>query len=248
MKTNSLDDKQIIRPLISLPDGDYIQNRDILVELEAEENRLMVAYGISSFLATASLVLPIYPLGTLAGAAASGLSIEYFTRVRRIYSVTKMLLESFEKDGIVITLRVKTNIALIDLFVKMPDKRAFALLLRNHDTGKVKWRDDKQLFYIYKVGKKPRRWDSLTKTIEQLQSTIYLKNLKSSLLGTSSAERNRPINKVVVLCGNTTIHPDNAPEFWVEFGRAKALKIYKDVVTYVVEQENLINFLLPPAK
>lgn len=246
--TDLLDAPQIIKPLISQPDGNYIQNRDILTELEAEEKRLIMAYGISSFLTTASLLLPIYPFGAIAGATVTGLSMEYFTRVRRIYLVTKMLLEAFEKDGIVITLRVQTNIALIDLFVKMPDKRSFALLLRNHDNGKAKWRADKKLFYIYKVGKKPRRWDSLTKTIEQLQSTIYLKNLKSPLLGKASAERNRPINKVVVLCGNTKIHLDNTAELWVEFGQTKALKICEDVVTYVVEQENLINFLLPPTK
>lgn len=245
---NLLDRQEIIKPLISYPDGDYIQNRNILTELEAEEKRLTLAYGIGSFLTAASLFSPTYPFTAFASHAVSGFTLEYMVRVRRIYTVTKMLLECFEDEGITITLRVKTNLAIIDLFVKMPDRRSFALLLRSNGNGAVKWREDKQKFFIYKVGKKPRKWDSMTRTIEQLKSTIYLKDLKSPLLGTSRADRNRPINKVVVLCSSTTIHPDHAPEFWSEFGRTRALQIYKDGLTCIIEQQKLTNFLLPPQK
>jgi hypothetical protein len=245
---NLLNSQEIIKPLISYPEGDYIQNRNILIELEAEEKRLMLAYGISGFLTTASLFSPTYPFTTFAGGAVTGFTMEYIMRVRRIYAVTQMLLECFEDEGITITLRVQTNLAIIDLFIKMPDRRSFALLLRNNGDGAVKWREDKQKFFIYKVGKKPCKWDSMTRTIEQLKSTIYLKDLKSPLLGTSRADRNRPINKVVVLCGSTTIHPDHAPEFWSEFGRTRTLQIYKDGLTCIVEQQKLTNFLLPPEK
>jgi hypothetical protein len=244
---NLLDCQEIIKPLISYPDGDYIQNRNILTELEAEEKRLTVAYGISAFLTAASLFTPA-PGAAFATHAVTGFTLEYMVRVKRIYNVTKMLLERFEDEGITITLRVQTNLAIIDLFVKMPDRRSFALLLRSNENGAVKWREDKQKFFIYKVGKKPRKWDSMTRTIEQLKSTIYLKDLKSPLLGTSRADRNRPINKVVVLCSSTTIHPDHAPEFWSEFGRTRALQIYKDGLTCIIERQNLTDFLLPPQK
>ena len=244
---NLLDCQEIIKPLISYPDGDYIQNRNILTELEAEEKRLTVAYGISAFLTAASLFTPA-PGAAFATHAVTGFTLEYMVRVKRIYNVTKMLLERFEDEGITITLRVQTNLAIIDLFVKMPDRRSFALLLRSNENGAVKWREDKQKFFIYKVGKKPRKWDSMTRTIEQLKSTIYLKDLKSPLLGTSRADRNRPINKVVVLCSSTTIHPDHAPEFWSEFGRTRTLQIYKDGLTCIIERQNLTDFLLPPQK
>ena len=244
---NLLDRQEIIKPLISYPDGDYIQNRDILTELEAEEKRLTVTYGISAFLTAASLFTPA-PGAAFATHAVSGFTLEYMVRVKRIYNVTKMLLECFEKDGITITLRVQTNLAIIDLFIKMPDRRSFALLLRSNGNGAVKWREDKQKFFIYKVGKKPRKWDSMTRTIGQLKSTIYLKDLKSPLLGTSRTDRNRPINKVVVLCSGTTIHPDHAPEFWTEFGRTRALQIYQDGLTCIIEQQKLTDFLLPPQK
>lgn len=247
---NLLDPIEIDQPLISNPLGDYIQNGDIITKLDTEETSLNLLLAISSSLTIAGAGFPPAALLTIAGAVGVERALEYKIIIQRLRSITAMLLDKFN-DEIEITLRVKINTSLIDLLIRMPDKRPFALLLRSNGDSAVRWREDKQQFFVYKVGKTASKWNAMTRTAENLKSTFYLKDLKSPLLGTSRTDRNRTIVKAVVLCNKTTIYRDHAPEYWVNFGRTqnrKVLKVYKDLLFYVVEQENLINFLLSPEK
>jgi hypothetical protein len=177
-------------------------------------------------------------------------SAEYEVRMSRLISTIEMLLTYFGDDGIKATLRVKTNENdIIDFFVKMPDGRQFAIVLRSNGNAFLKWREDKRSFYVYKKGRKGmNKWDSMNSAIDKLKSTIDLKKQKSPLLGLTRSEQNRPINKVIVLCDGTKIATNNLPEYWTDFGLTKALRIYKDSLTYVVEQDNLIDFLQLPVK
>lgn len=239
--------------LLSDPLGHCIQNYDILNALDVQEGYLNKMLGISgagmafacSFPPAALLVLP-----SLIGLERA---MEYKIIISRLRSVTKDLLENFGNNGIKITLRVKTDKALIDLFIKMPDKRFFALMLRSNGESSVRWREDKQKFFIHRRGKKAQKWDAMTQTAKQLKSVLHLKDLKSFLVGNTVADRRRQVIKVIVLCNKTTIYPDNLSEHWADFGRLhatdhKVLRVQDDGVFYVAEQKNLIDFLLLPEK
>ncbi len=238
----------VINPLISNPEGDFIQNEEILERLDLKINRLKKICYLAGVASVASLASPLYPLLVSGSGTITYYTAESLARVERLYLITSMLLERFGSQGITITAGVKTNNYLIDLFVKMPDKRPFALLLRNYANGAVRWREDKQDFFVYKKGKKARSWDAMTRTTEKLKSILDLKDLKSPLLGTSRTDRNRTIIKAVVLCGKTTVYPGHAAEFMTKIGQAEVLAVYKESLVYVVEQEKLIDFLLPPQK
>ncbi|MCY7337800.1 MAG: hypothetical protein LH613_16570 [Chamaesiphon sp.] len=172
---------------------------------------------------------------------------EYLIRIKRFFEVTIMLNKHFGSD-IQISLDVQADMNILDVFLKMPDKRSFALMLRSNGTSYVKWRKDKQEFYCRKPGKDGiKKWSSPTSAIKQLQQvTTVLKQNKDPLLGTTRTERNRPITKVIVFTSETKLDRNNPLDLWTDFGQAKALKIDTGVLIYAIDQDNLINFLLPP--
>lgn len=238
-------------------DDEYSQNYDALERLEIERNAANGKYILDG---VAVELPPLMNSHLRIDRGPDGDNDpEYKVRMDRLISIIKMLLDHFGDDGIKVTLRVKTQERfgegkeeekrnnIIDFFIKMPDGRSFALVLRSNGETFVKWREDKQSFYVQKKGRKGmNKWHSMDSAIENLRSTIELKHQKSPLLGTSRSDRNRPINKAIVLCGNTKIANTNSPDLWVDFGLAKALRIYKDSLTYVVEQASLIEFLSLP--
>lgn len=172
---------------------------------------------------------------------------EYLIRIKRFFEISIILIKHFGSN-IQISLDVQTDLNILDVFLKMPDKRSFALMLRSNGASYVKWRKDKEEFYCRKPGKDGiKKWSSPTSAIEQLQKvTTALKQNKDPLLGTTRTERNRPITKVIVFTSETKLDRNNPPELWTDFGQAKALKIDTSVLIYAIDQDNLINFLLPP--
>ena len=252
-KLVKLDFDETDEQLFSDPLGHCIQNYDILNELDTQEGYLNTMLGTSTGIMAFAAAFPPAALLILPGVIGLERAFEYKIIIQRLRSVTKTLLENFGDRGIQITLRVKTDKALIDLFVKMPDRRFFALMLRSNGEGSARWREEKQKFFLHKTGKKSQKWDAMTLTAKQLKSVLHLKDLKSPLVGNTVADRRRQVIKTIVLCNKTKIHPDNLSQYWADFGRIKAndhqaLKIQDDGVFYVVEEKNLIDFLLMPEK
>jgi hypothetical protein len=236
-------------PLIDVVEEDnYLQNYAALNIIKEEINRLLQVYAAATGLSFASLI--ITPLSTLGMGAlvSAGISFEYFRRITRLHDTIKMLLDSFGDDGIKITPRVKTDSATIDLFIRMPDKRMFALIIRSSENNAVRWREDTQQFYVKKKGKNEKKSDPLTRVIDELQTIFDLRKKKSPLMGITSSERSAPLIKVIVLAPGAAIASNNSPEIRTEFGEAKVLKIQTTSITYVVECNDLVKFLQLPKK
>jgi hypothetical protein len=155
----------------------------------------------------------------------------------RLLSVVKMLVEQYFDSIQKIGLEMTTDSHLIDIFLKLKDKRSIAIMLRSNGKSKIKWRDDKKSFYVAKSGKSP--------AIQALKSTIVWKDRPSPFLGNGQKERKRPIIKVIVLCHGTRLNSNNAPELWDTFGQARVLRVYDETLVFVVEQDDLIKFLSP---
>jgi hypothetical protein len=174
-------------------------------------------------------------------------SFNFKKRVDYLYSVVKMLLDNYG-ENIKLSLRVTVEGKIIDLFVRLAPKPAFALMIRSYGDASVIWRSDKQDFYVTSKRRKGTdKWNSLSKAIVQLKSVFALKKEKNPVLGVSKAERTAPIIRAIVLAEGTEIDTNrNSPDLRVEFGKAPALKIVTDTITYVVEQKHLIDFLTPP--
>ena len=174
-------------------------------------------------------------------------SFNFKQRIEYLHSVTKMLLDNYG-ESIKLSLRVTVEGKIIDLFVRVQSKRAFALMVRSYEDTFVSWHLDKKDFYVTSKRRKGTdKWNSLSKAIVQLKSVFALKKEKNPVLGVTKAERTAPIIRAIVLAEGTEIDKNrNAPELWVEFGKAPALRIVTDTLTYIVEQQYLVDFLTSP--
>lgn len=168
-------------------------------------------------------------------------------RIYYLSSVTETLLEHYG-DSIKITFRVKVEEDIIDFLIRLPDKRVFAMMVRSYNESYVRWNSRKKDFYVFVIkNKNIHKWTSPAKAISKLKSIFSLKKEKASILGETKTEKNAHINKVIILANGTEIDRiSNDPDLWVIFGKAPALKIYTDTLTFVVEQQHLLDFLALP--
>jgi hypothetical protein len=242
--------------ILSLYTGEkdvYLQNWDAVNQLDRESDLLaksiISGYGTSAILTLLSAINLgwFLVIGILTNAFFSQ---EYIWRVRRLAIVARAILERYGNDNMVVTPRVKTGNATIDLLVRMPDKRMFALAIRSSkDTSSVIWREDRQEFFIIKKGRSAKRAVALTKAIDSLQTIFDLKKVKHPLLGVTNSERTAPLTKAIVLAPGAKIVAFDDSPLWKEFGTARVLQIRTVAgVVYVVEADDLINFLQPVQK
>jgi hypothetical protein len=227
----------------------YFQNREAVERLETECELLAKGTAVGTVISSWAALLALIPVPiSLVGLGGMTLTAEYLTRVHRLYLVAKMLLDHFGDDGIKITPRVRTNSAIIDLLITMPDRRKFAFMVRGRENMSIRWREDRQEFFVTKKGQKVKKYNHLTKTIDELNSLADLRKEKHPLMGITSGERNTPTIKAIVLAEGAEIAANNSPELWTDFGQTRALKIRTSSVAYVVQSNNLIEFMLLPEK
>jgi hypothetical protein len=241
----------------------YLQNYEVLEKLksEAEDWKKILSFSGGIF----ALSLPAYLLSFAALAAPLSLigagtlvALEIWIRTSRLIPVIEMLLEEFGERGILITPRIKTSEGIIDIFVRTPDRRHFAFMLRSKGKSMVKWREDRQGFFISGLTRKGKKftgkWEELTKLNKKLEKmTVALKEEHPSLMGATKTDRKKLIMKAMVLTGETKVDPKNDPALFVDFGlvddnQTKPLRVKLDSVSYLLDSENIVNFLLLPKK
>lgn len=239
-------DDSLLQTGKSKTENGYLQNEAALEFFKKKQadwnNILMVNAAVSS------LGLMGVPLLGIFGCFGTLASIELSLPIDRTVSVMKMLLEEFKEEGITITPHVKIDNGIVDLLVKTSDRRCFAILLRSNGESRVRWREDKQLFYAVRKGHKSK-WSGLELLGEKLnRAMLLLKEKESPLLGASKNERGKGFTKVIVLTSKTRLDPNNAPELFVTFGRTRALRMVKKSTYYLVDRANLADFLRKPVE
>lgn len=229
----------------------YLQNYEALAELKNKQSIYdRAAMLLSGALAVGSTTGNFVVAGI--GAAALATTGRLSQPSYRLISIIELLLEHYGKEGITITPDVKTELGTINLLVRMPDKRTFALTLKSKSHALIRWNAEANNFFVRtrRPGGMSSRADKqfieFARSINR--SAVSLKTEKSALLGTSNTEKKQPIVKALVLTNQTRIDPNNDPSLFVDFGRARVLHIKSDCSIYVVNQEDLINFLQLPEK
>jgi hypothetical protein len=224
---------------------EYLQNENALKDLKEKQTKLNDILMISGGLAAAGML--VSSPAALVASASTYFALEASITVDRLVSVIEMLLTAFSGEGITITPCVKTDEGLIDLLVRMPDRRTFAFMLRSKGDSLVKWRGDRQEFYVStrkKGGKKNNKWADLLKLSQRLNAaTLLLKKQKNMLVGSSNTERNKITVKAIVLTSKTRVDPNNDESVFVNFGDCKVLRVKTESVLHIVNQSDLINFL-----
>jgi hypothetical protein len=232
----------------------YLQNYAALEQLEKERNMLTNIAAVGGAIVALPALVSVPVLGSLVAIPGFGVTLlsgEYLARVSRLCITMTMLLDYFGAEGITITPRVKTDFGAIDLFIRMPDKRKFAIMLRSNGESFIRWREERQGFFAYRKGKSSfKEWYPGRHILDNFSlQTNWLIKSQSPLLGVSSTERKKPLVRALVLTGKTKLdRPHLEPSAKQEFGQTRVVKINGKSTMYFLESEDLIKFLLPKSE
>ena len=235
-------------PIQSLDIDRYPRNRSILVELEHQRIELSKIIKRNSALSLIYLSLLASRLLDLNIIKVKTLILERLNRASRTQIVVKNILENFGDDGAKIDIEIETAYGTIDVFVKLKDRRLFAFVLRSNGANYIEFDNNIKSFWIYRKNKgKVAVWHSTKQMLDSFADmTTWLRETRHAVLGTSSAQIRKPVVKAIVLTGDTRLHllHQDSDEL-VEFGQARVLKIDIGFITYLLELEDLIAFVLP---
>ena len=240
---NSFDNLLLQSSTIQFENG-YLQNDLALQYLKKKQsnwnNILMGMAGATS------LGLAGMPLIALFGGLGTALSIELSIPIDQVIKIMEMLLNEYGEGGITITPRIQTKEGLIDLIIKTADGRYFAFMLRSNGESKVRWREDRQEFFVVRKRGRPK-WSGLNLLGDRLNDMVLsLKEDENHLVGDSKKQRKKGLIKAIVLVGKTTIDPNNEPQHLVTFGHATALKVCGANTYFLINQKDLVKFLKKP--
>jgi hypothetical protein len=227
----------------------YPINRATLNDLQTLQNNV-IAMADSKAIFSYGLLTLLSPdiLANSELSTAKKRITEGITRVTRLTNVIELLLTSFGDNGLKLTIEIKTEFGIIDLFVKMADGRNFALMLRSNGGNYIMWEENRKQFYIRHTGIRGLKyWGTTTQILETFdKQTAWLQKIKSPIIGSTAAQRKKPITRAIVLTGETELdklHHD--PQARVNFGQTKVVKIDTGYTTYLLQSADLIKFLLP---
>ncbi|WP_373543512.1 hypothetical protein [Chamaesiphon sp.] len=242
------------RNLLSASDRErdrYPINRSALNDLQVMQDEIIAVADSKAIFGYALIILLKPSIANSELAAAQKRLGEAITRINRLTDIIGLLLTNFGDSGLKLTIEVKTELGVIDLFVKMADLRNFALMLRSNGNNYIMWQKDRKQFYIRHTGIRGlKHWGTTTQILETFNlQTNWLQKVKSPIIGSTASQRKKPIIRAIVLTGETELdklHHD--PEAKVDFGRTKVVKIDAGYTTYLLQSIDLVKFLMPPVE
>jgi hypothetical protein len=223
----------------------YLQNYEALEFLkkkQTEWNNILATSGDAA-------VSFGMPLPTRVETTGAHIGNEPSIPIDRLVSVMEMLLEEFKEEGIIITPQVKTEKGTIDLIVRTADGRYFVLILRSNGYSQVRWREERQEFFVRRK-RQMSKWSGIEPLGHKLNDAMMcLKEQKNQLVAATNNERKKGFTKVIVLTGKTSLDlTRNDPALLVDFGLTKALRVKTESTFYLVNKTNLADFLRQPKK
>jgi hypothetical protein len=225
----------------------YLQNYEALEclrKIQAELNNILITTS-----GIAGVGFGGMPWLTLFGAIGAYIATELSIPVERLVSMMEILLEKFGNEGITITPHIKTDKGLIDLLIRTVDGRYFVLMLRSNGDSQVRWREDRQEFFISRK-RTTSKWSGIEPLGHKLNDAMmWLKEQKSQLVAATNNERKKGFTKVIVLTGKTSLDlTRNNAALLVDFGLTKALRVKTESTIYLVEKAHLTDFLQKPVQ
>ncbi|NJL21984.1 MAG: hypothetical protein HC895_16110 [Leptolyngbyaceae cyanobacterium SM1_3_5] len=225
----------------------FKKNWEALAELQQENERLAAGWVISSLTAATYLIAPLAPPGGAATAAA-GLMVGAWTswrstKVVRLLQTGKALLQRFESQGIEIYPRIPVDgMNPIDLFVRFPKKTHLFISIRSKGDREVVYNEEREVLQLKKRGKPGLSLWEPNPLVELADYKSWF-DKNRGLFGMSSKEAIKtPAAKVLSLWHPTTAetHRDH---LYTEMGDLKLLVLRRKGSTFVIQEEELINFI-----
>ncbi len=208
--------------------------RHSLSEICAGLGLLMVGGIATSILLLSSSSIP-----------ALGFQLKKLQKVSQIVLNMEKILTEFATNNVIVTpqLDVPEN-GTLDLFVRFPDppkKAVFTIGFRSNGDSKLFFSEEKQAFCVRRKRGGFKQWNVDLFQRFALQEYWLRKNC-IELFGTSSRDKNRSAVKILVLTGDTKIGT-HADHLYTEVGSLRVLTVKNRVSLFVVEEDQLIQFL-----
>lgn len=244
-----------INDLFQTGESDYLVNHEALEYLKEKQEFWSNMSKITG--ASAAVTAFFNPPLATGGAAASLKALGIAVSFERLALIVEMLLRDYPGE-ITIIPKIKTDAGEIELLVRTNDGMFFAFESRSKGTSKIKWREERQDFFINSRTKKgnirTQKWGELSSVATRLnQAVLALRRQKNEIVGKTKTEQKRAVIKAIVLTGKTEIDPKNDSELFVDFGKlkkedGKVLRVATENVIFLVNQQNLVDFLMPRDK
>lgn len=220
----------------------YLSNRQALIALEQEDKLLSaVYYGCVSLLAAGTAFFS--PSGMLA-LPPMWLLLKRTHKVNQIHRSMSALLDTFEDQGVELIPRLEIpRQGSLDIFARFPTKHLFAIALRSQGKSTIFYNEAESTLKIRRQqgGRGLNQWtpDHVQRLSDQ---EFWLRGNQSDLFGKSSRDKRRPLVKLLVLTGQTRLGK-HSEHLYAMIGNQKVLLLRKRASVYVLEEEQLTDFL-----
>jgi len=223
----------------------FPKNWEVLDALQKESELLAAGWAV---LVTATTTTYFFAPLIAPGAAGAGWIISTWTswratKVIRLIQVIKLLLESFENQGIEVYARIPVEgMNPIDLFIRFPRKTHLFISIRSKGDREVFYNESREILQLRKRGKPGLvTWtpDPLVELADY--EKWFTKN--RLLFGMSSKEAIKtPSAKILILWPPTTAetHKDH---LYTEMGDLKLLTLRRKGAAFVINKEELVTFV-----
>lgn len=185
------------------------------------------------------------PLVAIGSIPPLGFQLKKLQKVSQIVLNMERILAEFEKDDVIATPQIDVpDNGTLDLFIKFPNppkKAVFTIGFRSNGDSTVFFSEEKEALCVRRKRGGFKRWNVNLFQRFALQE-YWLRKNRVNLFGTSSRDKNRSAIKVLVLTGNTKIgkHSDH---LYTEVGSLRVLTVKSRVTLFVIEEDQLIDFL-----
>ena len=220
-------------------------NWDAVKELERDNELLasgcVVALTTVFTAATAMTVPLVVPVGVV------GLSIAKWTQWRadkdaRLLQLMKALLGKFEGEGVEIYKKIPVaGMNPIDLFIRFPQKAHLIVSVRSKGDTEIVYNETTEDLRVRKKNGTTNRWHP-NPLVELADQERWLAKNRWRFGMTSKEASKTPTAKVLVLWEPTKA-AQHRDELYSEVGALKVLSIRRKGTAFVIQQEDLLNFV-----
>lgn len=220
----------------------YLSNRQALRALEQEDKLLStIYYGCNSLLAAGTVFFS--PSGILA-LPPMWLLLRRTHKLNQIHRNMTALLDTFEDQGVELIPRLTIpGQGSLDLFARFPSKHLFAIALRSQGKSTIFYNEASEALKIRRQqgGRGLNQWtpDHIQRLSDQ---EFWLRRNQIDLFGKSSRDKRRPLVKLLVLTGQTRLGK-HSEHLYANIGNQKVLLLRKRASVYVLEEEQLTDFV-----
>ncbi|NEQ21634.1 MAG: hypothetical protein F6K28_20950 [Microcoleus sp. SIO2G3] len=219
-------------------------NWDAVHQLQEENKLLATGWVVTAAALTIAMAMtaPLTAPGAGVGLAAMQWTQWRAGKVARILQVMMSLLEKFESRGVEIYQRIPIDgMNPIDLFIRFPQIAHIIVSIRSKGNTEIVYNEATEEVRVRKKNGTTSRWQP-NPLVELADKERWLAKNRWRFGMSSKEAAKTPTAKVLVLCSPTKAD-EHREELYSEVGTVKTLAIRRKGTAFVIQQEELLDFV-----